>query len=107
MLLEVVLPTARYGTYFALDVEYATHSPYIDTLTISLVINNLWCCVANSPARRHHLTIPYDLGKAEICNLDFANSTSADALDKFPLVNFVLIFCWLWLGVRRRNEWNR
>lgn len=52
------------------------------------------------------MLVPYNLGQAEIGDLDLTNSTRADALDKLTLINLVLVTWLLGFRVLRGDEWD-
>jgi len=85
-------------------VENATKSPHVDTLRVTLILDNLGSSVADSSARSHGLTVPDDLGETKIGNLDQTNTTGTNALDEFTLVGLVLVVGTSGLGVSGRDE---
>lgn len=87
-------------------VENATQGPHIDGLGVPLILDNLGCRIPDSAARSHGLLVPYDLGQAEIGNLDLTNSTRAYALDELALINLVLVTWLLGFRVLRGDKWN-
>lgn len=72
-------------------VEYTSESPHIDTLAVSLVLDNLRCGVTHRSTRRHGLFIPYNFTQTEICNFDLANTSTTNARDEFSFVLLVLV----------------
>lgn len=50
------------------------------------------------------MAVPDDLGQAEVSNLDNANATGSNALDKLALIGFVLVVWRPGLWVPGGNE---
>jgi len=86
------------------SVENAAESPHVDTLGVTLILDDFGSSVTNSSARSHGLTVPDDLGKTEIGNLDQTNTTGTNTLDEFTLVGLVLVVRTSRLGVSGRDE---
>ena len=54
-------------------------------------LDNFWSGIADGPARRHCLLVPNDFTKPEIGDLDSSDFASANAREKFALVDFLFI----------------
>jgi hypothetical protein len=86
------------------SVEDTAKCPHVDTLRVSLILDDFRCSVSDCAARCHRRVIPDDLGKAEIGNLDYTDAAGTDTPDKLAFVFLVLVSGRLWLRVLGRNE---
>lgn len=89
------------------SIEYAAEGPHVYTLRIAFVFDNFRCCVADSTARRHGLTVPDDFRQTKISYLDGPYTTGTHSCDEFTLIGFVFVFGTLGFWIPSRDERGR
>lgn len=88
------------------SVKHAAHCPHVDTLGVSLILDDLWCCVSYCTTWRHRLSVPHNLRQAEVGKLDLTDATSTDTLDELSFINLVFVVRPSGLWVLGRDKWN-
>lgn len=85
-------------------VENAAQSPHINTLRVSLILDNLGRGVADSSTGRHSLAVPDDLGQTKIGDLNHTNAAGAFSGNEFAFIDLVLVPRLTRFGVFARDE---